>query len=56
LKEYPMVVAADEAKGRYYYHKNFRQELFSEKNAKKLMANYIELVDANRECQKDLTK
>ena len=55
-QEYPMVIAADEAKGRYYYQKSFKQELFSEKSAKKLMANYIELVDANRECQKGLTK
>ena len=55
-QEYPMVIAADEAKGRYYYQKSFKQELFREQNAKKLMADYIELVDANRACQKGLTK
>ena len=58
LKEYPMVVAADEAGGRYYYggNKDWKANMLSKKNCKKLMADYIELVDANRECQKGLTK
>jgi hypothetical protein len=57
-QEYPMVVAAHEAGGRYYYggNKDWKANMLSKKNCKKLMADYIELIDANRECQKDLTK
>ena len=56
LKEYPMVVAASEASGRYYYGQNWKGELLKAKNCKKMMADYVKLVDDNRECQKGLTK
>jgi len=54
-KEYPMVIPAKEASGRYYYQQNWKKNFLSDKNVKKLMVDYIELVDANRECQKGLT-
>lgn len=57
-KEYPMVITANEASGRYYYgsDRGWKKEMLSTANCKKLMADYVELVDANRACQKGLTK
>lgn len=58
LEEYPMVVTAHEASGRYIYgsHNNWKKEMLTSTNCKKLMADYVKLVDDNRECQKGLTK
>jgi hypothetical protein len=57
FKEYPMVVAAHEASGRYYYGSNdWKKDLLSTTNCQKLMADYVKLIDDNRECQKGLTK
>ena len=57
-KEYPMVITTNEAGGRYIYgsHNNWKKDMLKESNCKKLMAEYVKLVDDNRECQKDLTK
>ena len=57
-QEYPMVVTASEASGKYYYgsHNNWKKDMLKESNCKKLMAEYVKLVDDNRECQKGLTK
>ena len=55
-KEYPMVITANEAGGRYYYGNKQKKNMLSSTNCKKLMVDYIKLVDDNRECQKGLTK
>ena len=56
LKEYPTVVAVHEASGRYYYGKSWQGEMLRSENCKKMMGDYVKLVDDNRECQKGLTK
>jgi hypothetical protein len=56
LEEYPTVVAVHEASGRYYYGKSWQGEMLKASNCKKMMGDYVKLVDDNRECQKGLTK
>jgi len=56
LEEYPTVVAVHEARSRYYYGKSWQGEMLKASNCKKMMGDYVKLVDDNRECQKGLTK
>ena len=56
LQEYPMVVAAYEAAGKYYYGQTWKKNFLSSTNCKKMMGDYVKLIDDNRECQKGLTK
>jgi hypothetical protein len=56
FQEYPMVVAAYESAGRYYYGQSWKKNFLSSTNCKKMMGDYVKLVDDNRECQKGLTK
>jgi hypothetical protein len=51
-----MVVAAYEAAGKYYYGQSWKKNFLSSTNCKKMMGDYVKLVDDNRECQKGLTK
>ena len=55
-EEYPMVVTTNECAGRYYYGDKRKKNMLSSTNCKKLMVDYIKLIDDNRECQKGLTK